>query len=97
MYLKWLQKYNLLAFEEIDSTNNEAKRLIQSGALDKLVIWSRQQTNGRGRYNRVWQSQDGNLYLSVLLPIQCPLEKAAELSFVMGLAVYDFITYFAKE
>jgi len=97
MYLKWLQQYNLLVFEEIDSTNNEAKRLIKSGALDRLVIWSKQQTDGRGRYGRNWSSQEGNLYMSVLLPVQCSLAKAAQLSFVMGLSVYDVISGLAKK
>jgi len=97
MYLKWLQQYNLLVFEEIDSTNNEAKRLIQSGALDRLVIWSKQQTNGRGRYGRHWNSVEGNLYMSILLPVQCSLAKAAQLSFVMGLCVHDVISFLAKK
>lgn len=95
MYLKWLQKYNLLAFEEIDSTNNEARRLMQSGAFDRLVIWSKNQTQGRGRYGRSWECQEGNLYLSVLLPINCSLEKSAQLSFVMGLALHDVLTSLA--
>jgi BirA family biotin operon repressor/biotin-[acetyl-CoA-carboxylase] ligase len=97
MYLKWLQQFNLLVFEEIDSTNNEAKRLIQSGALDRLVIWSKQQSYGRGRYGRSWNSQEGNLYMSILLPIQCSLAKAAQLSFVMGLCVHDVINDLAKK
>lgn len=95
MYLKWLQKYNLLAFEEIDSTNNEAKRLMQSGAFDRLVIWSKSQNQGKGRSGRVWESPEGNLYLSVLLPINCSLEQSAQLSFVMSLAIHDVITSLA--
>lgn len=91
MYLKWLQKYNLLAFEDVDSTNDEAKRLVQSGAFDKLVIWSKTQSDGRGRYGRSWDSKEGNLFLSILLPINCPLEKSAQLSFVMAVAIADVI------
>ena len=91
MYLKWLQKYNLLTFEEIDSTNDEAKRLIQSGAFDRVVIWSKTQTDGRGRYGREWMSDEGNLFLSILLPINCTLQKATQLSFVMAVAVADVI------
>lgn len=91
MYLKWLQKYNLLAFEDIDSTNDEAKRLVQSGAFDRLVIWSKTQTAGRGRYGRNWVSQEGNLFLSILMPINCSLQKATQLSFVMAVAVADVI------
>lgn len=91
MYLKWLQKYNLLAFEEIDSTNDEAKRLVQSGAFDKLVIWSKVQSEGRGRYGRSWNSIEGNLFLSILTPVNCSLQKATQLSFVMAVAVADVI------
>jgi len=91
MYLKWLQKYNLLAFEDIDSTNEEAKRLVQSGAFDKLVIWSKSQSDGKGRYGRKWESGEGNLFLSILMPITCSLEKSTQLSFAMSLAVADVI------
>ncbi len=97
MHLKWLQRYNLLVFEEIDSTNNEAKRLIKAGALDRLVIWTKNQTDGRGRHGKQWESLDGNLYISILSPIQCELYKAAELSFVLGLAVSDVIEYLAEK
>jgi len=95
--LQWLQKYNLLAFDDIDSTNNEAKRLVQTGVSDSLIIWAKEQTAGRGRYGREWASIDGNLYMSIMIPISCSLANAAQLSFVTGLAVHEVITSLAKK
>lgn len=61
--------YILLSFNEIDSTNTYAKK----NALvleDKTVILSQTQTQGRGRKDHVWVSDDGGLYFSLLLKPQ---------------------------
>lgn len=79
--------YRFIEHDEIDSTNSEAKRLVLSGDATQSIILAHRQTAGRGRYGRVWQSEAGNLHMSVLMPLETPLSSAAELSFVMGLAV----------
>ena len=56
----------LLHIEEIDSTNTYLKK--QQAALPHgTVVYADRQTAGRGRYGRVWVSQNGGLYFSVLL------------------------------
>ena len=58
----------LLCLETVDSTNTEAKRQAAAGAPDGLVIVSEEQTDGRGRRGRSFQSPRGKgLYLSALL------------------------------
>jgi BirA family biotin operon repressor/biotin-[acetyl-CoA-carboxylase] ligase len=91
MQLKWFDHYNLLIFDELDSTNLEAKRLIQAGVTGNFVIWAECQTCGKGRYGRTWISPPGNLYLSIILDSDAFHEKQAELCFVTSLAVYDAI------
>ena len=59
---------SLMCLETIDSTNTEAKRQAMAGAPDGLVIVSEEQTGGRGRRGRSFQSPKGKgLYLTALL------------------------------
>src|SRR6185369_9085126 len=53
-------------FDILDSTNDEARRLLTAGAIDQsAVIVARGQTAGRGTRGRSWASPAGaGLYLS---------------------------------
>lgn len=57
----------IVCLPTVDSTNDEAKRLIASGRRAELLILADTQTHGRGRYNRTWHSPEGGLYLSLTL------------------------------
>src|SRR5258708_35168854 len=58
----------ILRFDSIDSTNLEALRQARTGAPEGLCIVAREQTQGRGRLDRSWQSpKDAGLYCSVVL------------------------------
>ena len=84
--------YNLIKYDTIGSTNAEAVTLANKGediVPDGTLIWSLEQTSGRGRRGRDWQSPKGNLYTSLILRPEVPLQKAAQLGFVASLAVYD--------
>ena len=67
MRLDWLKNYNLLVFQTVDSTNSEALRLANSGAIGNFVVVSNLQTGGRGSKGRLWKSIAGNLHASILL------------------------------
>lgn len=81
--------FELVTLDEIDSTNEEARRRAQAGADDGLLIWARSQNLGRGRRGRRWVSPPGNLYSSLLLRPDCSAGEAATLSYVAALAVAD--------
>ncbi len=83
--------YNLLVYDSIDSTNEEARRLAVDGAPEGTVVWAREQTAGRGRRGRSWVSDAGNLYCSLLLRPDCHAYKAMQLSFVASLAMAEAI------
>ena len=53
--------YRLVALEEVDSTNSEAKRRAEQGAEDGTLIWAQRQTGGYGRQGRGWSSASGRL------------------------------------
>ena len=57
----------ILFLDEIDSTNNYAKKNINE-LDDMMVVYTNRQTNGRGRFDRKWVDLgDGNLYFSIIL------------------------------
>ena len=59
---------NVLVFDVLDSTNNEAKRLIAGGAPLPLLVVADAQTGGRGRLGRSFYSPPGaGAYLSFAL------------------------------
>lgn len=65
----------LIRLAQIDSTNDEARRLIKTGAGEGLVVVAESQTAGRGKPGNVWFSPPGNLYLSaVVTPRKNPQE-----------------------
>jgi BirA family biotin operon repressor/biotin-[acetyl-CoA-carboxylase] ligase len=82
----------LVTHDAVDSTNAEALRLARAGESGPLWITARSQSAGRGRRGRTWISEPGNLYASLLLTDPSPPDRAAELSFVAGLALHDAIT-----
>ena len=85
------QGYRLLKMETIDSTNAEAKRRAEAGEPGPLWIWSARQSQGRGRGGREWVSHHGNLFASLLIRLNVPLQVAGQLSLVAGVAAYDTI------
>ena len=78
-------------FDELDSTNAEARRLAEAGETGPLWIAARRQTAGRGRRGRVWESGEGNLAATLLMTTDRPPAQAAQLSFVTALAVGDMV------
>jgi BirA family biotin operon repressor/biotin-[acetyl-CoA-carboxylase] ligase len=82
----------LVVHETIGSTNTEGLRLARAGERGPLWIVARTQTAGRGRRGRAWVSEPGNLHASLLLSNPCQPDRAAELSFVAGLALHDAVS-----
>lgn len=81
--------FTVLHHERLGSTNDEAKRLAAAGAVHGTVVHADEQMAGRGRFGRTWFSPPGNLYVSILLRLDLPPERGAELSFLAALAVAD--------
>jgi len=88
----WFASYNLLIFDEIDSTNDEARRLVEEGVAGDFIVWSKKQLKGKGRYGRQWISPEGNLYLSILLAQPIESSLAAQLSFVTAVAAGEALS-----
>jgi BirA family biotin operon repressor/biotin-[acetyl-CoA-carboxylase] ligase len=79
--------------ERLASTNDHAIAAAEAGAAPGLIVLAEEQTAGRGRRGRAWQSRRGNLHCSLLLPAEAsPLGGAASL--LAGLAAHDAISPF---
>ena len=48
--------FTVLRFDSIDSTNTEALKQARLGAEEGVCVVAGQQTAGRGRHGRVWES-----------------------------------------
>ena len=81
----------LRTYDEIDSTNAEALRLLRQGEPGPLWITADRQSAGRGRRGRKWISVPGNLHASLLLTDPGPVEDWPQLAFVAALAVHDAV------
>lgn len=74
-------------FETLTSTIDEAYSQVLHGAEEGSVIVAYQQVKGRGRRGRVWENLPGNLYMTYITYLDCPLSEALQLSFVTCVAV----------
>jgi len=79
----------VLAFDEIDSTNAEARRRAEAGEAGPLWITAARQSAGRGRRGRNWSTEGGNLAATLLDTTDLPPVEAAQISFIAALAVGD--------
>lgn len=79
--------YQLRHLAEVDSTNEEARRMAAAHETVPTWILADSQTAGRGRRGRAWQSPVGNLMTTLYLPISFDAVKAGQLAFVAGLAL----------
>lgn len=84
--------------EEIDSTNDEAKRLAEDGRENGTVIVADNQLSGRGRRGRSWISEGKNsIAMSILLRPSFSPDKASMVTLVMALAVADVLSKLTEE
>ncbi len=78
----------VVCLDTVVSTNNTCKDLAAKGAPTGLVVTAEEQTGGKGRRGRSFQSLGGKgLYLSALLRPQAPLEQVSRLTAWTAVAV----------
>lgn len=75
-------------YDEIGSTNVEAKRLAEAGAPHGTLVVADMQTAGRGRRGRSWISPAGtNIYFTILLKPEFAPDQASMLTLVIAHAI----------
>lgn len=90
---EWPAGYGRVVLDTVTSTNAEALRRAAAGERGPVWIAAHAQTAGRGRGDRNWSTEPGNLAATLLVALpQEPPARIATLSFVAGLVVADALT-----
>lgn len=82
---------DLIVFGSLDSTNKVAKEMLQNQAREGTIVVAKHQQMGRGRYDRIWHSPAGSLYMSIVIKPENPSHELQLLSLLMGSACADAI------
>lgn len=81
-------KYNVLVYPTVDSTNNEAKKLAAKGSAEGTVVVSEEQTAGKGRLGRRFESpKKTGIYMSILLRPKFSAEESLFITTSAAVAV----------
>ena len=83
--------WSIATEQSATSTSDLAKRAAANGAPSGQAFLAIEQTAGRGRHGRHWDSQKGGMYLSVLLRPSVPVDQWFALSFAASLAVLEVV------
>ncbi len=79
--------HNIHFYEEVESTNNTAKKFAEEDAPEGTVIIAEHQTAGRTRKHEGWVSPEGGIYLTMILRPDVTLLEASKLTIVTGVAI----------
>lgn len=83
-------KWEVSLLESCRSTMIEARSLLPKVDENSPgLIISERQTDGRGRQGRVWESADGNLYMSLVFRLSVPVHRTVGFSLVVGLGIAE--------
>lgn len=75
-------------YDETDSTNNQAKRLINSRPTENLLVCASRQTAGRGRQGKTFYSPEGTgIYMSLVIHPDSSLQNAVTATTAAAVAV----------
>ena len=83
--------WSITTEQSATSTSDLARRAAADGAPSGCAFLAIEQTAGRGRHGRHWDSQEGGMYLSVLLRPSVPVDQWFALSFAASLAVLEAV------
>ncbi|MCR4435016.1 MAG: biotin--[acetyl-CoA-carboxylase] ligase [Clostridiales bacterium] len=82
----------IFCFNEIDSTNNYAKKIALEGCDNGTVIIADRQLSGRGRMGRTWHSPAGKgIWMSVVLRPSVGPEDVQMITLAASVAVVDAV------
>ncbi len=84
---------NINQYSSVASTNEEAAKLARRKVREWTVVWSMEQTAGRGRYQRRWESPYGaGLWFSIILRPEIELQYLNLINLGTAVIVGEFIT-----
>jgi BirA family biotin operon repressor/biotin-[acetyl-CoA-carboxylase] ligase len=78
-------------FPQITSTMDEARKAAGRGCPDLTVIIAGAQTKGRGRMDRVWASDEGGLYFTLVIKPRAHPAEAIKFNFLASLTLVEVL------
>lgn len=99
--IKWNLKTNFLgkeihSYESVTSTNDIAYELAEKGAKEGSVIIANEQTKGKGRLGRRWESPpEGGIYLSCILRPDISPNEVPKIALVAAISAVKAIRKFS--
>ncbi len=79
------------------STNDDIMKLSDNGFPEGTLAIAQEQTRGKGRRGRIWDSPQGvNIYMSILLRPKLRPDLAPQATLVMALAIYEALQAMEK-
>ena len=85
---KYSDSLDVVVLETVDSTNNEAKRMLANGFADNALILANEQTGGRGRLGRSFYSpKNTGIYMTFLVHTSLQLSSAVTVTTAASVAV----------
>ena len=83
---------NIILFDEIDSTNNEATKIAAAGETHGTVVIADRQTMGKGRMGRSFVSPAGTgVYMSVIIRPDISVESAGLITSAAAVAAAEAV------
>jgi BirA family biotin operon repressor/biotin-[acetyl-CoA-carboxylase] ligase len=81
--------WRLATYDQIGSTSDLCRSLAEAGEPEGFAVLAKLQTKGRGSRGRTWQSDRGNLFLSVLLRPIGPVRESGLWALLAGVAIAE--------
>lgn len=82
--MKKLNNWDWYDYDELGSTNDEAKLFSQEQLGKKYIVTTKIQTQGRGRRGRSWIGLEGNLFMSLAWEVE--LKNLGQIIFITSLS-----------
>ncbi len=84
---------NIIYYDEIGSTQDEAKKLIKSGLENGTIFLANSQVKGRGTKERIWYSSKGNnITMTMVLFPKCNVNKIQNLTKIIAECMAEAIS-----
>ncbi|MCI5073011.1 biotin--[acetyl-CoA-carboxylase] ligase [bacterium] len=85
-YSSDLSPYPCFYLDQVSSTQDATKYLLQKGTSNKTTVFTHKQTQGRGRNHSQWQTLAGHhLFFSHTQSLKIPTQQVAKLSLLAGM------------
>ncbi len=89
-------KLNLIRFDRVESTNDEAVKIIKSKKNKQGIVISDLQTKGKGTMGKKWVSQKGNFFVSIFFELKKNMPKPHEFSLINPLIIKKILNEYSK-